>query len=76
MDLRRVRHQSQVAVIAAVKTRFGVTAHDALQQHATGHLQAPPFDKPLSGHHLATGHAIQIGGHALNLINADQSLCE
>ena len=38
-------------------------------QHPTGHLQAPSFEKPRSGHHLATGYAIEIGRDALNLIN-------
>ena len=76
MDMGRVWHQRQIAVVAAIKTRFGVTAHDALQQHSTGHLQTPPLKEPGSGHDLATGHAIEIGGDAFNFINTRQSLCE
>ena len=68
--------QGQVAIVAAIETRLGVAAHDALQQHPTGHLQAPTFEKSRSGHHLATGYAIEIGRDALNLINTRQSLCE
>ena len=76
MDVRGIGHQRQIAVIAAVKARLRVTAHDALQQHPTGHLQASPFEEPLGGHHFAAGNAIQIRRHTFNLINAGQSLRE
>ena len=76
MKLGEVWHQGKITVLAAIKARLRVATHDALQQHATSHLQAPPFYKPRSSHHLATGHAIEVGGDAFNLINTRQSLCE
>ena len=76
MDLRRIGHQRQVAVIAAVEPRRRISAHDALQQHTPRHLQTSPFEKTFGGHHLATGHAIQVRRDTFNLINARQSLRE
>jgi len=76
MELARGRYQGQVAVLAAIKTRLGVTAHDALQQHPTRHLQAPAFKEPGSAHHFAAGHAIEIGGDAFNFIDTRQLLRE
>ncbi|MNF86939.1 hypothetical protein D3C84_693900 [compost metagenome] len=76
VDLRRVGHQRQVAVIAAVKTRWRISAHDALQQHTPRHLQTPPLVKAFGRHDLATGHAVQIRRNTFNLINARQSLRE
>ncbi|MNP16051.1 hypothetical protein D3C76_1084300 [compost metagenome] len=76
MNLFRIGHQRQVAVVAAVETRRRITAHDALQQHAPRQLQPPAFEETLSGHHLAPRHAIQIRRDTFNLINARQSLRE
>ena len=76
VDLSRVRNQRQVAIIAAVKTRQRISAHDALQQHTPRHLQPPPFQETLGSHYLAPGYAVQIRRNTLNLINARQSLSE
>lgn len=76
MNLLRVGSERQVAVVTAVKTRGWIATHDALQQHPTGHLQTPPFEEPLGGHHLAPWHAVQIRSDTFNLVNARQSLSE
>ncbi|MNH11796.1 hypothetical protein D3C79_713200 [compost metagenome] len=76
IDVLRVGHQRQVAIVAAIEARRRVTAHDALQQDAAGHLQAAAFEKAFSGHHLAPRHSIEVRGNALDLINARQSLGE
>ncbi|MNL68257.1 hypothetical protein D3C87_1929570 [compost metagenome] len=69
MDLVGVGNQRQVAVVTAIEASRWITAHDALQQHPTRHLQAPAFEKTLDRHHLATGHAIKVGGDALDLLD-------
>jgi hypothetical protein len=76
MDLRWVWNQRQVTIITTVKTRWRVSAHDALQQYTPRHLQTPPCKETLGGHHLAPWHAIQIRRDTFNLINARQSLSE
>ncbi|MCY1365953.1 hypothetical protein D9M69_528280 [compost metagenome] len=76
MDLTGFRDQGQVAVVAAIEACRRVTAHDALQQHAPRQLQAAPGEEALSRHHLAPHHPIQVGGDALDLFNAGQSLRE
>ena len=76
MNHARLGDQREVAVIAAVKPRRWITAHDALQQHSPRHLQTPPFEETLGGHHLAARHAVQIRRDTFNLINAGQSLRE
>lgn len=76
MYLRRIRNQRQVAIIAAVKARWRISAHDALQQHTPRHLQPPPFEEAFGGHYLAPGYAVQIRRDTFNLINARQSLSE
>ena len=76
MNVCRVWHQRQITVFAAIKMGFWVTAHDALQQDATGHLQAPPFKKPCRRHHFAARYAVKVRGHAFNFVNASQCLHE
>jgi hypothetical protein len=76
MDLSRFGNQCEITVIAAVKPRCRITAHDALQQHAPRQLQTPSFEETLGGHHFAPWYAIQIRRDTFNLINARQSLRE
>ncbi|MNE21967.1 hypothetical protein D3C80_1151520 [compost metagenome] len=70
MDLAGFGHQRQVAVVAAVEFRRRVAAHDALQQHPPGHLQAAAFQKAFGGHHLAARDAVEVGGDAFDFIDA------
>ncbi|MNI80650.1 hypothetical protein D3C73_1371940 [compost metagenome] len=76
MDLRGFCHQRQVTVVAAVEACRRVTAHDALQQHATRHLQAAAFEEAFGGHHLAAGHTVEVGGDAFDLVDALKVLGE
>ncbi len=76
VDLCRVRDQREVAIVAAVKPRRRISAHDALQQHTPRHLQTSTVEKTLGGHHFAPWNAIQIRRDTFNLINARQSLRE
>ncbi|MNG02031.1 hypothetical protein D3C84_850360 [compost metagenome] len=76
VDLRRVRDQCEVAIIAAVKTRRRISAHDALQHHAPCQLQTTSFQEALGRHYFAPWYAIQIRRDAFDLINAGQSLRE
>ncbi|MNI16657.1 hypothetical protein D3C73_699980 [compost metagenome] len=76
MDLCRVRNQCQVAIIAAIKTRRRISAHDALQQHTPRQLQTSTVEKTLGGHHFAPWYAVQIRRDTFNFINARQSLRE
>ncbi|MNH04129.1 hypothetical protein D3C79_634080 [compost metagenome] len=69
-----IRYQGQVAVIAAIEARRGITAHDALQQHPSGHLQAAAFQKACAGHYFAARYAVEVRRDALDLINARQAL--
>ena len=76
MNVGRVWHQRQITVFTAIKTGFRVAAHDALQQDATSHLQAPSFKETRPRHHFAARHAVKVGGHAFNFVNASQCLHE
>lgn len=72
MKVRRVWHQRQITVFAAIKMSFRVAAHDALQQHASGHLQTPPIKEPRPRHDFATRDAIKVRGHTFNFVDASQ----
>ena len=63
----------QVTVVATVILRLRVTAHHALQQHATRQLQTAIRQKALAGHDLATGNTVQIRGDTLDVANASRS---
>ncbi|MNO69904.1 hypothetical protein D3C76_607670 [compost metagenome] len=76
VDLRRIRHQREVAVIATVKTRRRISAHDALQHHTPCQLQTTSFQEALGRHYFAPWYAIQVRRDAFDLINAGQSLRE
>ncbi|CRQ72955.1 hypothetical protein PAERUG_E16_London_17_VIM_2_04_14_02118 [Pseudomonas aeruginosa] len=76
MDLGRLGDQRQVAIVAAIEARRRVAAHDALQQHATGELQAPAAEEALAGHHLAARHPVEVGGDAFDFFNSSQPFGE
>ncbi|MDF5997114.1 hypothetical protein P4200_32380 [Pseudomonas aeruginosa] len=76
MDLGRLGDQRQVAIVAAIEARRRVAAHDALQQHATGELQAPAAEEALAGHNLAARHPVEVGGDAFDFFNSSQPFGE
>ncbi|MCY1434637.1 hypothetical protein D9M71_507030 [compost metagenome] len=76
MDLLIIGYQGQVAIVAPVEARRRIATHDALQQHPSGHLQTPAFEKSRGSHYFAARHAIEVRRNALDLINAAQSLRE
>ncbi|MNJ51379.1 hypothetical protein D3C77_466810 [compost metagenome] len=76
MNVAIIGNQRQVTIVAAVETCRRIATHDALQQHATGHLQTAALKKTFSRHYLAAGYTVEVRCDALDLINARQSFGE
>ncbi|MNN02346.1 hypothetical protein D3C81_1150050 [compost metagenome] len=76
MDLRTLRDQGQITIVAAVVFRWRVAPHDALQQDATCHLQAPAFEEAFGSHDLATGDTVKVGSDTFDLVDAQEVLGE